>query len=285
MNAPLPQSDIEKRKLDIEIEKLSLAKQSFYVDLISKIALPVALVAIAWATYSTNTKNTDARMIFDANTKNTEFRQKEDELFVKKSDAVRNRDALKAAFIQTNLSLIYSQSEAARRQVDVLARAVFPPDEIHDVLLKIEQIRVSAPRVIESSKQLTTPSSESYKGSGMQFAKIGQFDEALRNFEISTLLNPSDAEAWNFKAYSEMRIGNPEAALKSISTSIRLRPSEATLQHSVMLNATKILCSLGRTGEAASYINASVAAFPNLLAIARKDGELQQRCHFNSTPQ
>lgn len=281
MNTSSPELSLEERKLAIEVEKLALAKRSFYADLLAKIALPAGLAAIAWATYTTNTKAVEDRMAFDVNAKNTELRQKEDELFLKKSDSARNLESLKAAFIQTNFSVISSRSSDARKQVDALVRAVFSPADIQDVLVKISQIRESTPQISEQSSSPTGPTSEAYKSSGMQLARLGRFDQALQNFETATLLNPSDAEAWNFKAYSEMRSGNPAAALKSIGTSILLRPSDATLQHRVILNATKILCSLGRMDDAASYLNKSVAAFPRLLTVAKQERELQQICHFN----
>ncbi|MDP3653256.1 MAG: tetratricopeptide repeat protein [Rhodoferax sp.] len=285
MNTPALVPSLEERKLAIEIEKLALARRSFYIDLLAKIALPAALAAIAWATYATNTKAVEDRMAFDVDAKTTELRQKEDEFFLKKSDSARNRESMKAAFIQTNFALISSSSEEARKQADILARAVFSPSDIQDVLLKIAQIRESAPRAAEASGAYAAPSSDTYKASGMQFVKVGKFDQALQHFETATLLNPSDAEAWNFKAYTEMRVGSPEAALKSVSTSILLRPIDVTLQHKVVLNATKILCSLGRIEDAASYLNKSVAVFASLSAIAQHDGELQQRCHFSFSRQ
>jgi len=110
MSAASPEPSLEERKLTIEIEKLSLAKQSFYIDLITKLALPAALAAIAWATYTTNTKAVEDRMAFDFNTKRTELRQKEDELFLKKSESERNKESQKTAFIQTQFTRITSSS-------------------------------------------------------------------------------------------------------------------------------------------------------------------------------
>lgn len=285
MNTPPPKPSLEERKLSIEIEKLALAQKTFYADLLAKIAIPVGLAAIAWATYATNTMAVKERMAFDVNSKSTELRQKEDELFLKKSDSVRNRESLKAAFIQTNFALISSSSSDAHRQAETLARAVFSPDDIQDVLIKIAQIRNSAPGEPDTSNPPSAPSAQTYKDSGMQFVKAGKFDLALQHFETATLLNPSDAEAWNFKAYTEMRVGSADTALNSISTSILLRPTDTTLQHKVVLNATKILCSLGRTEDAVSYLNKSVAVLPSLLAVAKKDGELQQRCNFSYSHQ
>lgn len=285
MNTPPQEPPLEERKLSIEIEKLALAQKTFYADLLAKIAIPAGLVAIAWVTYATNTRAVEDRVAFEVNAKSTELRQKEDELFLKKSDSARNRESLKATFFQTNFALISSPSADAHRQAETLARAVFSPDDIQDVLIKIAQIRNHAPATPATSNPLSAPSAQTYKDSGMQLVKIGKFDLALQHFETATLLNPSDAEAWNFKAYTEMRVGRPDTALKSISTSILLRPTDATLQHRVMLNAVKIFCSLGRTEDAVSYLNKSAAVFPNLLAAAQKDGELQQRCNLSSTRQ
>lgn len=84
MNTTQLEPSLEERKLAIEIEKIALARKSFYVDLLSKIAIPAGLAAIAWATYTTNTRVVEERMSFDVNSKNMELRQKEDELFLKK---------------------------------------------------------------------------------------------------------------------------------------------------------------------------------------------------------
>lgn len=281
MSTLQPEPPLEERKLSIEIEKLALAKKTFYADLLAKIAIPAGLAAIAWATYATNTRAVENRMVFDINSRSTELRHKEDELFLKKSDSAQNRESLKAAFIQTNFALISSPSSDAHRRAEILARAVFSSDDIQDVLIKIAQIRNSALGAPDPSNPLSTPSAQNYKDSGMQLVKVGKFDLALQHFETATLLNPSDAEAWNFKAYTEMRVGSADTALKSIGTSILLRPTDATLQNKVVLNATKILCSLGRIEDAVSYLNKNVAVLPNLLSVAQKDGELQQRCNLS----
>ncbi len=146
--------------------------------------------------------------------------------------------------------------------------------------MQTPQIRNSTPQITQTSGLSATPTLDSYKADGRQFVKIRRFDPALDKFAAATVLSPTDAEAWNFKAYTEMRLGNSSEALKSINTSINLRPVDIILQHRVILNATKILCTLRRTDEAASYLEKSIVEFPSVSAEVRKDGELSQLCHF-----
>lgn len=283
-----PESMIEERKLLLESKKLAveqkkyeLAKKGYYLDIFSKIALPLALGWLAWATYMSNTKAVEDRMTFDINVKQTELRQKEEELFLKKSDAERSKDSLKAAFIQTNFALIATFTPEARLKAEALAKVSFSSNELPDILLKMAQVRESASQLISSTPVAAAPSpTADYKTAGVRFVKANNYAQALQYFETATLLQPSDAEAWNFKAYAQMRTGNPEAALTSIETSIWLRPIDRKLQHYVMLNATKILCSLNRTADALTYLRKSIAAFPELSSIAQQETELKQRCNF-----
>lgn len=271
---------LENRKLAVELKKYELARNSYCVDLFSKIALPLALAGLAWATYITNTKAVDDRMTFDINVKQTELRQKEEELFLKKSDAERSKEYFKATFIQNNFSLLTTSTSEARLKIEALAKATFAPTELTDVLQKIAQVRESASRVIADSPATSSSITVNYKAAGLQFVKVNNYPQALQYFETATALLPSDAEAWNFKAYTQMRTGNLEAALTSIETSIWLRPTDKKLQNFVMLNATKILCSINRTADALAYLRKSIAAFPELTIVAQNDPELKQRCNF-----
>lgn len=286
MNSP-PAQTIEERKLSLERQKLSveqkryeLAKSSYYVDLFSKIALPLALSWLAWATYISNTKAVEERMTFDTNVKQAELRQKEDELFLKKSETERSKESLKATFVQNNFELIATSSPEARVKSDALAKATFSSADLNDILLRMEQIRESASRVIGNPQTKSPSPAADYKSAGLQFVRANNYTQALPYFETATTLLPSDAEAWNFKAYTQMHTGNLEAALTSIETSIWLRPEDKKLQQFVMLNATKILCALNRTTDAHAYLGKSIAAFPELSGVAQRDAELKQRCNF-----
>lgn len=271
---------LESKKLALEKKKYELARNSYYIDLFAKIALPLALAGLAWATYITNRDAVNDRMTFDINVKQTELRQKEEELFLKKSDAERNKESFKATFIQNNYSLITTPTPGARLQTEALAKATFSQGDLPDVLLKMEQVRESASRVITTSPATSSSKSADYKDAGLKFVRENNYTQALQYFETATVLLPSDTEAWNYKAYAQMRTGNLEAALTSIETSIWLRPTDRKLQNFVMLNATKILCSLNRSTDALSYLRKSIAAFPELSSVAQQDQELKQRCSF-----
>ncbi|MDL5386411.1 hypothetical protein [Aeromonas hydrophila] len=198
---------IEERKLTIETKKLVLARRSYYVDLISKVTLPAVLAALAWVTYTTNTKAVEERMAFDFSTKRTELRQKEDELFLKKSESERSKESQKTSFIQMQLHRIYSSSPDERKQVEVLAQAMFSTTEdVRDVLAKIAMLRKSLPSASEATPVTEhpgqQPSADEYKRRGIQFAKVKQFSQASQQFATATILAPTDAAAWNYKAYS-----------------------------------------------------------------------------------
>lgn len=272
---------LESKKLVIETMKLELTKNGFYIDIFSKIALPLALTGLAWATYLANTRAVEDRMNFDINVKQTELRQKEDELFLRKSDAEHNKESLKAAFIQNNFSLITTATPEARLKTEALAKATFSAGDLTDILMKLEQVRESASRAISGSPATSPLLQADYKATGLQSVRANNYTQALQYFETATTLLPSDAEAWNLKAYAQMRTGNLEAALKNIETSIWLRPTDKKLQNFVMLNATKILCSLNRITDAQDYLRKSIAAFPELSIIAQQDWELRKLCNFS----
>ncbi|WP_236537442.1 hypothetical protein, partial [Pseudomonas syringae] len=92
--------------------------------------------------------------------------------------------------------------------------------------------------------------------------------------------NTSNPMSWNYQAYAQMRTDRNDEALKSISTAINLKPIDTIAQKIIMINATKILCSLGRVEDALSYINKSLALAPELLKDLRQDKEFKNRCGF-----
>lgn len=175
MSTASPEPSIEERKLTLETEKLALARRSHYIDLMAKVTLPTVLAVLAWVTYTTNTKAVEDRMAFDFDTKRTELRQKEDELFLKKSESERNKESLKTAFIQRQFTDITSSSLNEQKQVEVLARAIFPAAEVQEVLAKITMIRESSPRFAESPTTTDEePSADDYKRRGKQYVKAGE---------------------------------------------------------------------------------------------------------------
>ncbi|KPX39583.1 Uncharacterized protein ALO68_04316 [Pseudomonas syringae pv. helianthi] len=277
----LKKLQLEQRKLDLDEQRTSLASKGYRIDLVAKLAIPAAVLVLAAATYYTNTNNNDARMAFDTSRQKMEFMQKQEDLFMKRSDAERNQEENKARFIQNNLELITDHAPEAEQKFTLLAKAVLPGKDVEDVLEKARAIRVgSTSSEIEADKASPLKAAIEYIATGKKFVKAGNFEQALVNFQMANLLNTSNPLAWNYQAYAQMRTDRNDDALKSISTAINLKPTDAGAQKTIMINATKILCSLGRTDDALSYINKSIALAPRLVDDLRKDEEFKNRCGF-----
>lgn len=281
LSIELTKLQLEQRKLRLEETKTSLASKSYRVDLVAKLAIPIAVLVLAAATYQTNSSNNDARMAFEADYKKNEFSQKQEELFMKRGDVERNREENKARFIQDSLKLISDPAPESVQKFTLLARVVLPKEDVDDVLEKAKAFRIgTTPREVEVDKASPLKAAAEYIATGKRFVGSGNYEQALINFDMATLLNTSDALAWNYKAYAEMRTDRNEAALKSISTAVNLQPIEKGAQQTIVINATKILCSLGRSEDARSYINKSIALLPNVVEKLRKDGDFATRCKF-----
>ncbi|MCF5505056.1 hypothetical protein GIV76_20980 [Pseudomonas syringae] len=249
--------------------------------MVAKLAIPVAVLVLAAATYYTNANNNDARMAFDTSSKKKEFMQKQEDLFMKRSDSERNQEENKARFIQNNLELITDHTPESEQKFVLLTKAVMPARDVDDVLEKARAIRVgSTIREITADKASPLDAAVEYISTGKKFTKVGNFEQALVNFQMANLLNTSNPMSWNYQAYAQMRTDRNDEALKSISTAINLKPIDTIAQKIIMINATKILCSLGRVEDALSYINKSLALAPELLKDLRQDKEFKNRCGF-----
>lgn len=274
---------IESAKLALEQKKFELAQRTHFFDFGPKFVLSVVVALIALAALVISSTQTSERLIVETGHKRDEIRLKEADLFLKKSDSERNRDAVKSGFLLNHLALVTSPTQESRQQLVALAKAVFDSKETQDVISKAEQIRISVQQQPSPSSTAQPQTLAGFKAIGRQFANVGNFEQAALNFEIATRLNASDVEAWNFKAYAEMRINRGDAAFNSISNAINLRPTDFKIYSLVVINATKILCTLGRNEDALSYINQNAAYSPGLITVAGADLELKKRCGFSFT--
>lgn len=275
--------DIEIEKLELERKKFLQSKHAHYVDAVYKIFIPLLLVVVSVMTYLFNRETEKTRMDFDMRAKNMELRQKEDEIFLRKNDGIRQLDSLKADFIQKNALLIGSPDPESHTRLRVMAEAIFSKDESDKIMEKISKIEVKFPTT-ELDKRpslMSAPNASEYKSRGIDYVRKTEFKSALSMFEIASMLNPEDAEAWNYKAYAEFRLKQANKAYSSISNAINLKPSDKRLRVLVALNATKILCLNGRSNDALTYFNDSVAVNEDLYRVAKDDGELKSICNFN----
>lgn len=271
---------IEEEKLRLEKEKLAYIKRTFWADLVPKLLISGCMAVVAYATFLSNKEHSNRRLEFDINAKTQELHQREQDLGLRRDDAKLARDIRQSTFIVQNYQQIVSQDSGSEDSVVALAHVVFPDEgEAAAVTAKIRQLRSSA----SVTSRLSTPatSADAYMAAGTKALVKNELALALQYFDSATTLAPHSAEAWNSKAYVQMRLGDNEAAFTSIATSISRKPESDRLRRNVALNATKILCSLGRFDEAASYLKNNIAVVPGLVDIAPKEPELKTRCNFS----
>ncbi|MCF5663250.1 hypothetical protein, partial [Pseudomonas syringae] len=190
LDIELKKLQLERRKLDLDEQRTSLAFKGYRIDLVAKLAIPVAVLVLAAATYYTNANNNDARMAFDTSSKKKEFMQKQEDLFMKRSDSERNQEENKARFIQNNLELITDHTPESEQKFVLLTKAVMPARDVDDVLEKARAIRVgSTIREITADKASPLDAAVEYISTGKKFTKVENFEQALVNFQMANLLN------------------------------------------------------------------------------------------------
>lgn len=273
--------DVEREKVEIEREKVELTRKSLWLDVAGKVGLPLAVLVFSWVTYSVNKEQAETRLHFDINAKQAELNQKDQDLFLKKSELQRSHEQMKNDFVQRNIALVMSRAIEDQNRLTAMIEVAFSREDQLDVAEKIAHFRQATSAAIQQTPQTNSQPSLNYKEIGLGFVKQGNFDQAALNFETATLLNPSDAESWNFRAYAQMRVGRIEDAYKSISTAINLRTMDKKTQNNMAINATKILCSAGKSSEALAYLKTAAGVLPDLYSVAAGDGELKQRCGFS----
>ncbi|PLY39672.1 hypothetical protein CSZ94_25140 [Janthinobacterium sp. ROICE36] len=248
--------------------------RSSKTDLLVKVAVPIVTCIIAAITlHYTVLRDAD-----QSRDKKTELQQKEADLFNKRSDLQRTKDASKADFLQKNMVLLTSSQPSAMRQAEALIDTTFTaPEEALDVKTKARHIHESAN---EPTSHVANGTGQ-FKALGFQYSSGGYFAEAALSFSNAITLAPDDIQAWNALAYAQLRLDEIDEAFKSISRAIELKPTEGNLGRVVVINATKILCAQGKEDSARTYLNVAIGMNQQLLSAAKGDGELLRICGFH----
>lgn len=270
--------DFERMKHELEIAKAGLAVKSYRMDWWAKVALPLASLILAATVLWANTRQNAVLQDQTAHQSQTEFQYRDVELHLKLAEAERAREASKSKFLQDNIDLIMSHAPTSETKLAALANTLWSGADADEVLRKARIIRLSLP-VEEPIEPPTLPSvTVDYVSIGKGFVAANDFEKARINFDEAVRHEPESAIVWNYKAYAEMQTDHGREALASIKTAIDRKPTVPSEQKIIMINAAKILCSLGRTNDAVSYINQAIHNVPAILEMLRKDGEFKRRC-------
>jgi tetratricopeptide (TPR) repeat protein len=104
--------------------------------------------------------------------------------------------------------------------------------------------------------RLKPDSAEAHNGLGMALARVGKFNEAIREFEVSVRLRPDYAEARNNLGTALSSTGNYSGAIAQYTEAIRIQPGYAEAHG----NLGMALLSAQRPGEAVAHFEAALGA-------------------------
>lgn len=298
--------EIEQEKLALDTERTRISRKSYHLDYFSKVGIPLAVFALAGVTYWTNKDYSERHFEFEKSVKSIELQQKNDDIFQQKDKASRESEHEKSAFLQNHFEEI---TTGTVEKLEVLKASVpstfIKKEDQLDVLARIDQLHRTAaaylartnvsspaaaptasvssdsPTDVNGASQSSMQAAANYAAYGRALLNKGSYDQAAANFEIATVLNPSDPSAWNSLGYAQLRSGRADAAYNSIAAALNLHPADAKTQNFATINATKILCALGRRDEGENYLNTALSALPSLHDMASKDSEIKRYCGFS----
>lgn len=270
--------DPEQRKLDIEEEKLRLARTGLRQDIFGKVVMPAVIVVLAAATYFGNTDMAKRQHQLAIDMHNMQLRDKESQLGLRNEDAHAARNARISDFVIQEYQRIISDDPAVSQGAIAVAYTVFS-DEPENTLIRAKIAVLVADKQQRMAQQPTARQRADIElAAGQQQIVAGNFSLALRHLDTALTLDPSNPSSWNSKAYAQFKLADGQGALRSISEAISLSPTNPRLRHMVVINAAKILCSVNRTEDGLSYLKSGIAAMPALADKARKDEQLTTTC-------
>ncbi len=207
----------------------------------------------------------------------------------------------KLPFIQGNLAVITNGTDQEVASLKANAATRFTrSDDLNEVISMIDNLRQSsATRHTQIDTQLAEPEVQNqpsmtraspqeadrsakvmidYAVDGQKELVAGNFEQAVVNYLLAAKSTPSDPSLWNSLAYAQLRAGQAKEAYDSIVRAAALHPTSPRTQNYVAINATKILCALGRKQEALGYLNQQLSQLPTLQERVTGDAEINRYC-------
>jgi Flp pilus assembly protein TadD, contains TPR repeats len=278
-------SDLEERKYKLEYEKFLISKNSLRLDLFSKIAIPVSVFVLSYATYVTNNELTSRKIEQDTNSKNMELAIKNKELAVNTEENKRKHNREIGDFAKNNYDAIISNKESDKAKIDFLIKTSIPKDEQPQIIFEIGKLRAEVSKFNASIKEDThIKDYTTYKEMGKSLLRDGKYEDAISYYKIAVLLNKSDAELLMFLSYAQFKAKQFEDAYLNIGDAILLANQSEykdSVKLNMVINATKILCAQKKFEFANTYWQSSVKKFPALIDTVKNDVELVNVCKMN----
>jgi len=293
-------AQVEREKLTLEHEKTRIARNSFRVDVVARLVVP--LVAAALALYGVLHSKDEARpLVPEANTKLPIPLDSPSSAVSESARPILDAEHNKLPFIQNNLAVITSGTDQEIASLKSNAATRFTrSDDLREIMTMIDNLRQNAAtrraqvdtQSVEMNFQsearaATTPRTEAahttsvtldYAVEAHKELVAGDFEQAATHYLLATKSSPSDSSLWNSLAYAQLRSGQPGDAYSSITRAAALHPTDPKIQNYVAINATKILCALGHKREGLGYLNESLNQLPTLHDRVAGDTEVNRYC-------
>ncbi|EBZ0491366.1 hypothetical protein D6445_11385 [Salmonella enterica subsp. enterica serovar Infantis] len=251
-----------------------------WIDISSKILIPVCLLILSAVTWYTGVKQSEERLSFEKSNAESSLAIQNNEYFLKKSEHDVSMNKRDAEFLKVAFAECKKRGAAGFQQIKDNADALFSSEEIESKLLeKVKANCVATPgsNVDEGNKSGGYYIRDSIE-SGMQYMKENKYSQAVGSFVDATKFTPKDASLWNHLAYAQFRSGDYIDAFNSISVAVKLGGSNDRVNKNIAINAAKILCAQGNMSAGRNYLEQAIHAFPGLFETVKKDGELLRVC-------
>ena len=117
--------------------------------------------------------------------------------------------------------------------------------------------------------RLKPDNANAYNNRGVAKAKLGQHFAAIADYDIAIRLNPDDANAYNNRGNAKSELGQHHAAIADFDTAIRLKPDDAN----AYLNRGITKAQLNRISEAKQDVRTA-------LRLAKQAGDTRLITHI-----
>ncbi|WP_256943077.1 tetratricopeptide repeat protein [Achromobacter xylosoxidans] len=286
-----PKIDPETEKLELEWKKFRLAEKTWWLDIVSKVGIPLSLLILSGVTFYSGSELSKDKLRFERDVAQSDLLRKDRELFLRSNESLRAAARIKGEFIEKHSALILSNRKQDRILLEQYIVSSFEPDAQTAIRAQVETLRrytqAVQPEIRDPELQPSVSAAQPLKNYielGQSAVKGKKFEDAILAFKLHLASNPNDAAVWNYLSYAQMRAGQLKEARESISTAIYQQPTDLKVRQFVALNAAKILCSAGEVDEGVGYLKTATQAIPGLAVVASKDGELRNRCAWGVGP-
>lgn len=234
-----------------------------------------------WVTISQNNE----RLAFEKQNAESIFSLQQRDLFIKDAEQGLTEKQSDVDFLKMSYAECNKNDESSLNRISSYADVLFSSDKKRDDMMSMVRKICSESRNTNTAKNEQEPiyGVQFYKKIGFEHLNKKEYTKASQAFINATQLDPENSSLWNYRAYTQFRSHNYNAAKDSISVAIKIGSQDKKTNILMAINASKILCALGKISDGTNYIQQAINVIPGLYPEAKGDDELMKICHINFT--